>query len=291
MEGKYFSVIQSLIKEQETTDPFVFSTKVAKVKSQMKQRIFEIRKEIDRISYKTTVINSAKEKDVPEISRENETILFLSALSLFYQSKIQILENENKRFGDLKNFEEEIIQKYNKQNERLQKLRQYSQKIKEKLEKENKIRNERREQREKEAEEVLKKYEIYLQAEKRYDFNSRMQKSREDLLKIENEIQEESKKNISLISKKEAMERKRKELEDEIESFSATVESKESRIEEEKEKLVNNNKETSERIDKMRAEINKMKDEILEFDAIIECANKLQPFIEEAKTFNFDESD
>ena len=112
MNGKYTSAVQKLIDQQPFLEPNIFATKVSKIKSQLKQKIFETKQEIDSISHKTSVIETRRIKEVPQIAREKEMLKLLSALYLYYESKIRTAENEKKRYDDLRLFEEEIISKY-----------------------------------------------------------------------------------------------------------------------------------------------------------------------------------
>ena len=287
MNGKYVNEVQKLISQKSSLDPTIFAAKVQKAKSQLKQKIFEIRKEIERISYKTGVIDSSKEKDVPGISKQREMLFYLSALSNYYEAKIRATENEKKRYDDLKQFEEEIISKYDRQNQRLQKMQEYSNTIKNRLEIENQMKANRRQKRTNEAKDVLHKYQTYIAAEKRYNFAQRIQKTREKILQIQNEIHEESDRNSSLIVQRDELLAQDNKLNDEIEQLMQETGNKEKDVNDERRKLTEKNRESNKNIENYRKEIERMKNDIKEFDLMIYCATNLHPFIQEGNEIQF----
>ena len=287
MNGKYVNEVQKLISQKPNLDPTIFAAKVQKAKSQLKQKIFEIRKEIDRISYKTGVIDTAKEKDVPGISKQREMLFYLSALSNYYEAKIRSTENEKRRYDDLKQFEEEIIAKYDKQNQRLQKLREYSNTIKNHLETENQMKASRRQKRTNEAKDVLRKYQTYIAAEKRYNYGQRIQKTREKIVQLQSDLQGESERNLSLMSQRDELQAQNKQLGREIEQLMQETGNKEKDVEEERTKLTESSKLTSKKIENYTKEIERMKRDIKEFDLMIDCATNLRPFIQEGNEINF----
>ncbi|EAY19383.1 hypothetical protein TVAG_100990 [Trichomonas vaginalis G3] len=268
MDNKYVDIAEHLIEQRQTMKQSAFNAKVNKLTALLTNKIEEIQNEINRIEHKSSVISKKEETDVQNIGKEYQMLQLLTALANKYESQLRTSTSEQKRLQELNDFENVIKGKYAHQSLRLKKVKHHIAVKKKQLEDESRIDMPKRKARIAEEKEILIKYQNFIKAEKRLDFNLRISETENNIANIQQEIDRISNANVELKHELENKQNMKDVVANDISQFENTVNSNVQHINDTKEILEKENLQIAQNISNLKREISNLEKEAVELDSI-----------------------
>lgn len=289
MENKYIVMVEDLISQRSAMKSSTFKAKVNKLTILLTDKLEEIKKEIGRIQHKSETIVRLEEEAVPEIAKEYEMLQYLTALANKYESKIRMSKAEQKRLSELLDFEKVITEKYARQSERLVKLKKYIAQKKKNLEQEKIVNGSKREMRLQEEQEILTKYQNYIKAEKRLEYDTRIKEADEEIQSLTAQIEKLQQDLVEAKQNYENQLNMKENVKNDVDKFENSVTTKAQDILSIKDSLEQDNIRIAKNISDLKQSISDKESEALELDNIYSFVINMKNLIDQghslAETF------
>lgn len=270
MENDFLNHVEKIIQQRSTTEPATYLQNLQKLKDLLIKKNNNSIEELKKIQQKHHVLKNRRHKEIPEIAHEKEWTSFYIACCEYYKNKTFINTNNK----DIESFHQQISEKLEKQTQRLKKLQEYSLQLKSTYENSHNAKSAHREKRYSEANTILKRFQFRIQSEQQKNYDQKIISAKEENLKLIESLESINQQSLQNISAEKILKESNHQAELEIVKIEENLKQRENAVSQSWEAVSNGNFELNNRIKSTRRQITILKNDIKNFDILIDASQK-----------------
>lgn len=269
MDNDFLKQIEKIIQQRATTEPLIYLQNLQKLKDLLVKKSNNSIEELNKIKQKHHILKNRRHKEIPEIGHEKEWTNFYIACCEYYKNKT-VPHNNN----DIESFHRQISDKLEKQTRRLKKLQDYSFQLKNSYETSHITKSAHREKRYREADTILKRFNFRIQSEKQKNYDDKILSATKEAQKLLESLESINQQNMQNISAEKSLKESNHHAELEITKIEENLKLRENAVSQSWEAISNGNFELNNRINSTKHQINTLKNEIKNIDALLMVSQK-----------------